>query len=1059
MMLDKFRFLLSGTLRRQLIWGVAGVHAVMMGLFIWDLTIRQQEMLLDQQTNMATALAESVATSSAVWVASRDLAGLQEVIEAQRRYTELSFAMILNQQGVVLAHTDRQHVGQYGLDLPDRIELQVLSHTPTLVDVINPVMVAGRHVGWIRVGIGQATTHKQLERIIQEGILYALLAMVIGGLLAAFMAKRLTRRLDDIQAVADAVQAGASHARVVLSGSDEAAQLGRQFNGMLDVLADHEREITASRDALQLTQYAVDHIQDGVFWVDRNGMVLNVNEHACSSLGYAHDELLGMHIWDFDLDFASTDWAAFFARKIREGQVVIETRHRHRDGTVFPVEISANYVRYGDKEYGFSLVRDISERKRVEQSRQEALDRLKKIASLVPGVVYQFRLRPDGSSCFPFASEAIREIYRVSPEEVREDASKVFAILHPDDYDGIGASIQASARDLTPWRHEYRVKFDDGTVRWLFGDALPQREEDGSVLWHGFIAEITERKRAEELLHQSEAKLRTLYNSTSDAVILLDEKGFFDCNKATLTMFGCATREEFYSKHPADLSPPQQPCGTDSMTLANRQIATAMENGSNHFEWMHQRVDTGKVFSGDVLLNSMELDGKLVIQATVRDITERKNNEAQIERLSQAYRLLSRANEAIVRTQDRNELFTTICSAAVELEFFRFVWIGMLDEKRSLVIPVAYAGVDEGYTTKLNIRLDDERTGHGPVGSAIRTDHHVICQDIENDPSMVPWRDEALKRGYRSSGVFPFREAGAVVGAINIYAVEAHFFTPDIIRLMLELAADISFALDVFVEKNRREQAEGELNQLNLELESRVLERTYQLETVNRELEAFSYSVSHDLRAPLRSIDGFSQILSKNYNEQLDAKGRDYLDRVRRASQRMGHLIDDLLRLSQVSRSSLKRVQVDLSKIAEKVADDLRKINPGRIVQFTLQQCLVVHADPGLLSIVMDNLLGNAYKYSGKKAAVEIEFGVRDINGERTFFVRDNGDGFNMDYAHKLFGAFQRLHGVNEFEGTGIGLATVQRIIHRHHGSVWAEAQEGQGATFYFTLPQRQRET
>jgi light-regulated signal transduction histidine kinase (bacteriophytochrome) len=297
-----------------------------------------------------------------------------------------------------------------------------------------------------------------------------------------------------------------------------------------------------------------------------------------------------------------------------------------------------------------------------------------------------------------------------------------------------------------------------------------------------------------------------------------------------------------------------------------------------------------------------------------------------------------------------------------------------------------------------------------------------------------------------------------VVGAISLYAAQVHYFNPDIINLLDDLARDISFALGVFDQQGRRAHAEAQLQQLNRELEQRVADRTRELENTNKELESFSYSVSHDLRAPLRSIDGFSQLLLKRYSEHLDATGKDYLERVRRASQYMGQLIDDLLQLSKVTRGELKREQIDLGKIAKKVADDLQQTNPERAVRFVLQQDLTIFADGGLMGIVMENLLGNAYKYTGKKPAAEIEFGMRGTNGESVFFVRDNGDGFNMEYAHKLFGAFQRLHGASEFEGTGIGLATVQRIIHRHHGNVWAEAKEGEGATFYFTAPQRKRE-
>lgn len=250
---------------------------------------------------------------------------------------------------------------------------------------------------------------------------------------------------------------------------------------------------------------------------------------------------------------------------------------------------------------------------------------------------------------------------------------------------------------------------------------------------------------------------------------------------------------------------------------------------------------------------------------------------------------------------------------------------------------------------------------------------------------------------------------------------------------------------------------EAELKQLNTELEQRVKERTRQLEIVNEELESFNYSVAHDLRAPLRSINGFSRVLSNKYCKQLDATALDWLERICRASQHMGHLIDDILRLSQVTRSQLKIEQLDLSNIAENVVDDLKKADPERQVRIVIQQGLQVQADPVLLQVVLDNLLGNAFKFTGKIKDAEIEFGACDIDGQRTFFVRDNGDGFDMEYAHKLFGAFQRLHSAIEFDGTGIGLATVQRVIHRHNGKVWAEGRKGQGATFYFTLPQPQR--
>ncbi|MGB7542146.1 MAG: ATP-binding protein, partial [Burkholderiales bacterium] len=219
-----------------------------------------------------------------------------------------------------------------------------------------------------------------------------------------------------------------------------------------------------------------------------------------------------------------------------------------------------------------------------------------------------------------------------------------------------------------------------------------------------------------------------------------------------------------------------------------------------------------------------------------------------------------------------------------------------------------------------------------------------------------------------------------------------------------------------------------------------------------KELEAFSYSVSHDLRAPLRHIDGFGQILLEDYAGKLDDEGRRHLQRVREASQRMAQLIDDLLNLSGITRAEMRRETVDLSRMAEMAAEALRKTDPQRAAEIVIEKGLTAEADERLLRVALDNLLGNAWKYAGKRPRARIEVGRTDRDGKTAYFVRDNGAGFDMAYAHKLFGAFQRLHSVSEFPGTGIGLATVQRIIHRHGGQIWAESAVDKGATFYFTL-------
>lgn len=275
-------------------------------------------------------------------------------------------------------------------------------------------------------------------------------------------------------------------------------------------------------------------------------------------------------------------------------------------------------------------------------------------------------------------------------------------------------------------------------------------------------------------------------------------------------------------------------------------------------------------------------------------------------------------------------------------------------------------------------------------------------------------------------------------------------------RLADTQRAVLNILEDIEVEKKKVEQ-------VNVDLRTEIAERARaedalrhakaSAEDANKELEAFSYSVAHDLRAPLRSIDGFSQALLEDYADRpLDAEGCRYLGNVRKAAQQMGQLIEGLLILSRVTQAELHRERVDLSALARSVLERLEAMQPGRDVECVIQSDLLVHADPRLMDVVLMNFLGNAWKFTGKRMGARIEFGLQTDAENPAFFVRDNGAGFDAAYANKLFGVFQRLHTTREFEGTGIGLATVQRIIRRHGGTVWAEGEVNRGATFYFTL-------
>jgi light-regulated signal transduction histidine kinase (bacteriophytochrome) len=249
-----------------------------------------------------------------------------------------------------------------------------------------------------------------------------------------------------------------------------------------------------------------------------------------------------------------------------------------------------------------------------------------------------------------------------------------------------------------------------------------------------------------------------------------------------------------------------------------------------------------------------------------------------------------------------------------------------------------------------------------------------------------------------------------------------------------------------------------EKNEVLQKLNNDLNREANELTIINKELESFGYSISHDLRAPLRAVNGFSQIIFNEYQDKLDEEGREYLQIIRSECNRMGDLINDLLDLSRQTRKELRREEVDLSAMAETIAMDLRQREPERQVDFIITRGIRAHGDRVLLQSVLQNLLENSWKFTSKHPKARIEFGITDHEGENTYFLRDDGAGFDMKYTDKLFGTFQRLHGMDEFPGNGIGLAIVQRIIRRHDGQIWAEGEVEKGATFYFTLHERSEE-
>jgi signal transduction histidine kinase/integral membrane sensor domain MASE1 len=330
--------------------------------------------------------------------------------------------------------------------------------------------------------------------------------------------------------------------------------------------------------------------------------------------------------------------------------------------------------------------------------------------------------------------------------------------------------------------------------------------------------------------------------------------------------------------------------------------------------------------------------------------------------------------------------------------------------------------------------------------------------DSRFTPAMVPFGDKT--RPSASLMFVPVKNGSRVIGSLSLQSYAAKAFNERDLQTLESLADHCAGALDRIRAESESERLAGELKasieilrSFNESLEARVQERTSQLQMTNKELEAFSYSVSHDLRAPLRSIRGFTEVLLERHSHQLDERGLEFLRRVCASSQQMDKLIEDLLKLSRVGRAEMQWQEVDLSTISESILTELQKGDARREVDFSVAPGLRARGDERLLRVVMDNLLQNAWKFTGKTAKAKIEVAQ---NADGSVFVKDNGAGFDEKYGSRLFGVFQRLHTASEFPGTGVGLATAQRVINRHGGKIWAEGTINHGATFYFTLPQHE---